>query len=342
MREPWICPICGYSRPRHWNLQRHIDRKHPGTGQCPVKYSVPNNIQFKSSLASYYTPYQNPFQRYPSNMKSSTSSPYDRRLEGPKEEKKQQDDNSIEKWNKKLRECKEFVDHLQYFSNRSITGFPNNMTIPRYALNNGIISTDKYSNEKSPLGKSKNLVTPAFRAIVCDQCLTIKALTPDTYKKTLNPENKSDFCSPERLLRTQQLTHQEKVEKLIELHKILPEAMMSKVKQWTNDKPYLLAGEYSYPLENCSAELTVNRFENKWYIRAVIDGRTTLTDEELLDFLHRSKGSTCANMKIILEPAALQSYYFTHKMGSHPPSRLIRYYWIAVCPFEVLSTILLP
>lgn len=121
--------------------------------------------------------------------------------------------------------------------------------------------------------------------------------------------------------------------------------MMSKVKQWTNDKPYLLAGEYPYPLENCSAELTVNRFENKWYIRAVIDGRTTLTDEELLDFLHKSKGSTCANMKIILEPAALKSYYFRHKMGSQlsphsPPSRLVQYYWIAVCPFEVLSTFL--
>ena len=43
---------------------------------------------------------------------------------------------------------------------------------------------------------------------------------------------------------------------------------------------------------------------------------TTLSDEELFDFLKKSKGSTCVYMKIILEPAALQSYYFRHKMGS--------------------------
>jgi hypothetical protein len=349
MREQWNCPICGNSCPRHWNMQRHIDRCQPGSGQRPVKYTRPNNMQFKTPLASYYAPYHNPFRQYPPIIKSSNFFPHGRTLERPreKEEKRQQDDDYIERWNKKFRQCTEFLDHLQNFSNRSFRRFPNNMTIPPYDLNSaGIVNTDKYPKEKSPV-QSKNHVTPAFKAIVCDQCLTIKALTPDTYKQILNPEKSRDFCSPERLLRAQQLTEQEKTEQLVELHKILPESMMSKVKQWTNDKPYLLAGKYPYPLENCSAELTVNRFENKWYIRAIIDGRANLTDEELLDFLHKSKGSTCANMKIILEPAALQSYYFRHKMGSQlsphlPPSRLIQYYWIAVCPFEVLSTILLP
>ena len=329
-------------------MQRHIDRKHPGTGQRPVKYTRPNNMQFKTPLASYYAPYHNPFRQYPPIIKSSNFFPHGRTLERPreKEEKRQQDDDYIERWNKKFRQCTEFLDHLQNFSNRSFRRFPNNITISPYDLNSaGIVNTDKYPKEKSPV-QSKNHVTPAFKAIVCDQCLTIKALTPDIYKQILNPEKSRDFCSPERLLRAQQLTEHEKTEQLVELHKILPESMMSKVKQWTNDKPYLLAGKYPYPLENWSAELTVNRFENKWYIRAVIDGRTTLTDEELLDFLHKSKGSTCANMKIILEPGALQSYYFRHKMGSQlsphlPPSQLIQYYWIAVCAFEVLSTILL-
>jgi hypothetical protein len=305
-------------------------------------------MQFKNTLASYYTPYQNPFQQYPLNIKSSNFFPHGRRLERPKEkeEKRQQDDDFIERWNKKLRESEEFVDHLQNFSNRSIRRFPNNMTMPRYALNNRIISTDKYPKEKSPLVQSKNLVTPAFKAIVCDECLTIKALTPDTYKQTLNPANKSDFCCPERLLRAQQLTHQEKVEKLIELHKILPEAMMSKVKNWTNNKPYLLAGKFPHPLENCSAELTATSVEDKWYIRAVTDCVTTLTDEELLDFLHKSKGSTVVYLRIILEPAVLQSQHFRHKMGSRlspnlPSSRLIQHHWMAVCPLEVLSTFLM-
>lgn len=219
------------------------------------------------------------------------------------------------------------------------------MTIPPYALNKGIISPDKYPKEKSPLVQSKNDVTPAFKAIVCDQCLTIKALTPDTYKQRLNPEHKLDFCSPERLWRAQQLTQQERVEKLVGLHKILPEAMMSKVKNWTNNKPYLLAVKSPYPLENCSAELTVTRVEDRWYIRAITDSVITLTDEELLDFLHKSKGSTCVYMKIILEPAVLQSQHFRHKMSGRlsphlPSSRLIQYYLMAVSPLEVLTTIL--
>jgi hypothetical protein len=343
MREPWICPICGRSCPRHWNMQRHIYRNHPGTGQRPVKYTGPNDMQFNTPLGSYYASYHNPFRQYPPII-SSNFFPHGRTLEQPREkEEKKQEDNSVEKLNKKLREYKEFLDHLQYFSNRSITGFPNNTTLPRYVSNKGIISTDKYSNEKSPLVQSKNL-TPALKAIVCDQCLTIKALTHDTYKQSLNRENKSDFCSPERLLRVQQLTQHDRDEQLLELHKILPESMLSKVKDWTNDMPYLLAGKSPYPLENCSAELTVTKDENKWYKRAVMDGVTTLRDDELLDFLQKSMGSTCVYMKIILEPAVLQSQHFRHKMDSqsspHFSSRSIQYYLMAVCPLEVLSTFL--
>jgi hypothetical protein len=256
MRAQWNCPICGNSCPRHWNMQRHIDRYHPGTGQRPVKYTRPDNMQFKTPLASYSVPYHNPyapyhnrFRQYPPIIKSSNFFPHGRTLERPreKEEKRQQDDDYIERWNKKFRQCTEFLDHLQNFSNRPFRRFPNNITISPYDLNSaGILNTDKYPKEKSPV-QSKNHVTPAFKAIVCDQCLTIKALTPDTYKQILNPEKSRDFCSPERLLRAQQLTEQEKTEQLVELHKILSESMMSKVKQWTNDNPYLLAGKYPYP-----------------------------------------------------------------------------------------------
>jgi hypothetical protein len=249
----------------------------PGTGQRPVKYFMPNNMRSKTPLASYYIPYQNPFHQYSSNIKSSTFSPYYRKLEGPNEkEKKLKDDDSIERWNKKFRESEEFLDHLQNFSTRSIRRFPNNVTIRPYAMNKGgIINTDKYSENCPPI-QSKNFVTPAFKAIVCDQCLTIKALTPDIYMQALSLENTSlDFCSPERLLRAQQLTQQERAEKLLELHKILPEAMMSKVKEWTANKPYLLAAEYPHLLEDCPAELTATRMENKWYLRAVMDGVTT-------------------------------------------------------------------
>jgi hypothetical protein len=215
------------------------------------------------------------------------------------------------------------------------------MTITPYALNNGgIINTEKYS-EKCPPIQSKNLVTPAFKAIVCDQCVTIKALTPDTYKQTLNLERPEDLCSPERLRRAQQLTPQERAEQVVELHKILPEAMMAKVKEWTANKPYLLAAQYPHPLEDCPAELTATRMENKWYLRALIDGVTMLSDEELFDFLKKSKGSTCVYIKVILESAVLQSQLFRHKIStqssSHlPSSQLIQYYWMAVCPFEVL------
>jgi hypothetical protein len=307
-----------------------------------VKYSVPNNMRSRTPLASYYIPYQNPFQQYPSVIKTSTSFDYDRKLRVPNEkEKKQQDDDLIGRWNKKFRESEEFLDHIQNFSNRIIRRFPNNMTITPYALNNGgIINTEKYS-EKCPPIQSKNLVTPAFKAIVCDQCVTIKALTPDTYKQTLNLERPEDLCSPERLRRAQQLTPQERAEQVVELHKILPEAMMAKVKEWTANKPYLLAAQYPHPLEDCPAELTATRMENKWYLRALIDGVTMLSDEELFDFLKKSKGSTCVYIKVILESAVLQSQLFRHKIStqssSHlPSSQLIQYYWMAVCPFEVL------
>ena len=60
--------------------------------------------------------------------------------------------------------------------------------------------------------------------------------------------------------------------------------MMAKVKEWTANKPYLLAAQYPHPLEDCPAELTATRMENKWYLRALIDGVTMLSDEELFDF----------------------------------------------------------
>ncbi len=30
MRTKWICPICRQSSARHWNIKRHLDRKHSG------------------------------------------------------------------------------------------------------------------------------------------------------------------------------------------------------------------------------------------------------------------------------------------------------------------------
>ena len=94
---------------------------------------------------------------------------------------------------KNLGNVKNFLIIYRIFQIESFRRFPNNITISPYDLNSGgIINTEKYSKEKSPI-QSKNHVTPAFKAIVCDQCLTIKALTPDTYKQTLNLEKPRRF-----------------------------------------------------------------------------------------------------------------------------------------------------
>jgi hypothetical protein len=73
MKAKWMCPNCEVFSKRHWNLQRHIQRRHRGIGEPishdTLKYfrdmnSLNLRFPFDYSYASLFSPKEKPQKKF--------------------------------------------------------------------------------------------------------------------------------------------------------------------------------------------------------------------------------------------------------------------------------------
>jgi len=102
-------------------------------------------------------------------------------------------------------------------------------------------------------------------------------------------------CSMERLVQIQH--HREDKEKvIIDLYRNqLPEVMLNTVREWTENQTSLKAVNVSMPDDYDI--ITVSNLKG-WLTRAIHEGVTHLTDDELTDFIGIVKDRTYANFRI--------------------------------------------
>jgi hypothetical protein len=53
--KKWYCPHCSQTSSRHWNLKKHIERKHQGRGQ-PIREDGWHSISTNISSAAHFIP----------------------------------------------------------------------------------------------------------------------------------------------------------------------------------------------------------------------------------------------------------------------------------------------
>jgi hypothetical protein len=115
--KKWYCPHCSQTSSRHWNLKKHIERKHQGRGQ-PIRedgwHSTP-------STATHFIPdmmsLQNennyhPNQRYQQTL--SSASPYSKIEDTSK--KRDIVEEFLEFWRPKIQQMKEILEIKNFFN----------------------------------------------------------------------------------------------------------------------------------------------------------------------------------------------------------------------------------
>jgi hypothetical protein len=115
--KKWYCPHCSQTSSRHWNLKKHIERKHQGRGQ-PIRedgwHSTP-------STATHFIPdmmsLQNennyhPNQRYQQTL--SSTSPYSKIEDTSK--KRDIVEEFLEFWRPKIQQMKEILEIKNFFN----------------------------------------------------------------------------------------------------------------------------------------------------------------------------------------------------------------------------------
>lgn len=182
-----------------------------------------------------------------------------------------------------------------------------------------------FSNANKDFGfllqpKLENLEVIGYSGYVCQNCLIAHPLRlyKDKFNLVLNPIQTGHNCSMKRLVEIQH--HKEdKVKVIIDLFRNqLPEVMLSTVREWTENQASLKAVKASMPLDGCDI-ITVSNLKG-WLTRAIHEGVTDLTDEELTDFINIVKDRTYAYFRIQVDDKKNQNsskVFFVNIVAGH-------------------------
>jgi hypothetical protein len=153
-RDPWVCPYedCKQVCPRHWNMKRHIDRKHDFEGR-PVKHKLKSKMEhFVNETELIQKKY------YGSNPLSPISQynviPFTDDVPATDKRLGQEQDpiDSIYQEFKKLKNRSEKIKEIENFLTTS-TSYSSNIFLAQHQTH----------NLSRPIG---------FRTYVCPDCLT--------------------------------------------------------------------------------------------------------------------------------------------------------------------------
>ena len=272
---------------RHWNLERHIQRRHGGMGE-PIRYGTmqyykdmnPKNFLFRFAYSSH-TP-----------LSSLT-----------KEEKSHKNfsdvlEHQILQPLRKLVEYKNLISQLSNIQREQQqrilpSGDPStpSMTFDSSESRNNL-------SKESSLHNEDDLAIVGYRGHVCEKCsiISIDTIFRHTDGESGRIETKHP-CNSKRLSDARVESDKNKI--INDLYEKLPEVMKKKVNSWTENSAYLVAMEMppNVALNNC---FEINPTDDShWALRAVKNTQTILNDEELSDFLCKVRDSTYAAFKVI-------------------------------------------
>jgi len=313
MKAKWECPNCLMSSTRHWNVTRHIDRWHAGSGKPVSDYTrqYPTRTNPKSSD-------NNP--RWPGYFHKSIT------FQAHKYQRHKTSD-IMEHILEPLRKGVEFKNLLNQLST------PRQQSIP--SINYGTLSSTNFNlvPSTSIASSNNNLSEPvqtdgreiiAYRSYVCEKCL-IPVLVNIYYNKSREIFRSTHDCDPKRLQSVLEEANRDKI--FYQINAKLPEVMRKVVNLWTRNQNYTFASEVQkqeIPEDNYT-ELNITN-ENDWAARAIKDNITILNDDELLDFLTKSKNITFSVFKVhsqYKQDGFLSGYYLmyiTNRLDRAPSS----------------------
>ncbi len=138
-----------------------------------------------------------------------------------------------------------------------------------------------------------------YEGYVCKECLTTHplAIYRHKYQKDRIIRTKHG-CNNRRKLEIQwEQQKNNETSILINLYiNELPNSMLRFVREWTKGQTLLAATEISTQPDSCHK--TIICIEKQWANRAITDGCTVLTDDELADFINTVKDCTGAYFKV--------------------------------------------
>jgi hypothetical protein len=295
MRIKYRCQTCGEPFTRHWNMERHIKRRHT-SGFQPLAFPFHNmNDQvskfsnFKSHNPNYYNanhnfPYSsNIFPRSPfqedssiyeqSNLFGTINDPHDSWLQ------------NLRRWV----EIKRLIEDLHFRPMQQPYLFPYN----------GAISQPNMYQRFQPQFRMEDLEIIGYKGYVCKECLTAHPLAIYRHKYQRDKIIPTKHgCDNRRRLEIQGGQPEDNETSIVTnlYMNELPKLMLRFVREWTKGKTILAAAELSNPPDS-SHEIIIS-IEKQWANRAIKDGCTVLTDDELADFINTVKDCTGAYFKV--------------------------------------------
>jgi hypothetical protein len=331
-KRKWYCPHCSQTSSRRGNLKTHIERWHQGTGR-PIREDE-RHSSYTASTATHYIPdmmiglqnnNNNPHLNYRSYP--HTFSAERRKIKEGKEveevsKKRDPISESLEfarKWVEWLR----LYAELKNLSNQLWSTTPTFTDQLSVLQPQQLLQKTQYTNSNftSPFG---------FRVYSCYRCLTNslhRVFYPTNKEGTTiedrhecNPhiitanehrQNKSDIikklndtsCELLKYGINGSTTNRDNYVICIELSDI-PEEEEKEVLQLTNQQNPKTPISFWYQKEKC-IKLNLDNEDGKynntnphWAERAIEDGQTKLTDQELSEFLQLVKTATFALFKI--------------------------------------------
>lgn len=279
----WKCSNCDQESSRRWNLETHIKRKHDGLGE-PIN-SGNSGRDFISTQVGVYNGYKD--YQYQNNGKLNTFKPPFRKSKKSLKESLGFVDEIYDLIHK-FSEVKEFINHNSPSKNQFV--FP--LTLPSRGLSFPSLTQLQYSPIALPPIHSPSMCNViAYRGYVCSTCF-MKYINPvyglENTGKIVEEEHR---CHDGTFLGRANLLGAIIPDFIKDLYQRLAQELRDIVNLWTENRPFLIS-EFVPVQPNCINLKIPNDSENNWISRAIRQGRTSLNDIELVDFLCSSCNQT--------------------------------------------------
>ena len=307
--KDWNCPhpYCSMSSSRHWNVIRHIGRRHDGLG-------VPfNQNDFTSK------PYKESANRERSQPLSAIASSL-AAVSLSSAQKQQKNIDPFDYILPRLRKTAELKNLLSQLSTRS-QGNP--VFASSYGFTHAACRlSNAFSNLPYPQPFCFNddeIEIVGYRGYACGSCLINHPLAIYTPKQPALGQQKqqrqllqiiptSHQCDSQRLIRCSSLPTETKHEIIANLYSSLPETIMKTVNAWTKNRSCLLSIEIPYNIQKgCCIDL-FPKHENHWSIRTSKKRQTAFINaEEVKDFICSANNATFGLFNVHLPSKQMDS-----------------------------------
>jgi hypothetical protein len=272
LREKHCCGMCAKPFSRRWNRDRHLKEIHFSEPFSP-SFASPR-MKYEASRLNFNT---SRHLRFHSNSQAHQldKNPIDRTLEILR----------------KIAEIKRLKEEISFMPNQeSYHGF-NGL---HYGFNEFSSSEANKPLDFLRQPKIEDLEIIGCNGYVCKNCLTASALRiyKDKFNPLSNPIQTGHWCDMERLVEISQ-RKLDKENVLSDLYtNQLPLEMLRAIREWTANKARLKAVEVSTTVD--IGDLITDSNPIRCVSRAIREGVTHLTDEDLWDFISTVKDRTYA------------------------------------------------